>query len=106
MTKTKTTKRRKTLRRAQPATASVIAADWRALYAKNGGSCGDQLATRLRRHLEADDGSIDLAKLKRLAQANDCWQPGYSNLNAGMTRLCVGNRLRARVRNGTKVVWK
>lgn len=43
-------------------TRSVVPADWRAKYKERGGSCGDELAERLRRHLAAQDGTIDLAK--------------------------------------------
>jgi hypothetical protein len=100
---TKTPKRRKT-RRAAPATASLIKPDYRARYAADG-SCGDPLSARLRKHLSTDDG-LDLKALKRLALANGAWQPRYATLNPGHARLCVGNRLRALVRSGTKIVWK
>lgn len=96
---------RKTKAKPAPDPRSIVSADWRDRYAKHGGSCGDALSVRLRRHLEADDGSLDLTKLKALALLNGCWQPGYERLNRGMRRLNVGNRLRALARNGVTVKW-
>ena len=84
---------------------SVVPADWRAKYAEHGGSCGDELAERLRRHLGAADGTIDLTKLKRLAEVNGVWRTEYAKLNAGLRRLSVGNRLRALVRAGVAIKW-
>jgi hypothetical protein len=62
-------------RRAIPATApadaagrSVIKQKYRERY--EDGSCGDCLARKLRKHLEADGGAIDLAKLQQLAERN------------------------------------
>lgn len=92
-------------RKAPPATASVVPAKYRDRYAADG-SCGDALSARLRKHLSTDDGAIDLKALKRLAEANGAWQPRYATLNPGMQRLCVGNRLRALGRHGTKVKWR
>ena len=43
-------------------------------YKQHGGSSGDDLAARLRKHLETDDGSVDLAKLRALAEANGVWR--------------------------------
>lgn len=86
-------------------TRSVVPADWRAKYKERGGSCGDELAERLRRHLAAQDGTIDLAKLRKLAEANGVWRPGYEKLNAGLARMSVSNRLRALVRAGVAIKW-
>lgn len=49
----------------------------------------------------------DAAKLKKFAQANDCWDAKYDALpSAGLRRMNVVNRLRAKVRKGHQVVWK
>jgi heme oxygenase len=53
---------------APAATASVVPAEYRERY--QDGSCGDDLAQRLRRHTASSDGTTDIAKLKALAQAN------------------------------------
>jgi hypothetical protein len=104
--KTKRAAKRPTRRRPTPTTpGSVVQADFRARYAEHGGSSGDELSVRLRKHLETADGTIDLAKLRALAETNEVWSDRYSSLNAGMQRLNVGNRLRALVRRGGKVKW-
>jgi hypothetical protein len=103
--KTKKARRRTPRRPAPTTTGSVVKADFRARYAEHGGSSGDELSVRLRKHLETDDGTIDLAKLRALAETNDVWSERYAGLNAGMQRLNVGNRLRALVRRGGKIKW-
>ena len=70
------------------------------------GSCGDDLALKLKKHITTDDGTIDLAKLRALAEANDVWEVRYAKLNAGLARMTIGNKLRARARNGSKIAWK
>jgi hypothetical protein len=101
-TKTRKPKARKA---ARADTASVVPADFRASYAEHGGSCGDDLAQRLKKHLTATDGTTDLDKLRALAELNGLWRSDYGRLNPGLQRLNVGNRLRALVRQGTKVKW-
>jgi hypothetical protein len=104
---TRARRRAKTkIRRPAPeATGSVVSADWRTRYKEHGGSCGDTLSVRLRKHLETDDGSVDATKLRALAEANGVWRDDYANLNVGLQRLAVGNRLRALERAGGKVKW-
>lgn len=82
----------------KPKSASVVSSEWRNKYAKHGGSCGDDLAQRLR--------GIDFAKLKALAEANEVWDPKYAGLNFGLTRMTVSNRLRALQRAGVNIKWK
>jgi hypothetical protein len=96
MTKTTTKTARRRARRAEPATRSVVKPEYRARYAD--GSCGDDLAQRLR--------GVDAAKLRALAEANGVWMRDYAGLNPGMRRMAVGNRLRALVRRGAKVKWR
>jgi hypothetical protein len=85
-----------------PKTRSVVKAEYRERY--NDGSCGDDLAQRLRQHTAGADG-VDVAKLRALAEANDVWDDRYANLNAGLQRMTIGNKLRALVRHGSKVKW-
>jgi hypothetical protein len=97
---------RKTRKTRKPAaTGSVVKSEFRKRYAEHGGSVGDQLAARLRKHLEVADGGIDTARLRALAEANGVWQDRYDNLNPGLARMSCGNRLRALARRGTKIVW-
>jgi hypothetical protein len=75
------------------AAGSVITPEFRDRYAKHG-STGDALAKRLKRHITADDGSVDLVKLKTLAKANNIWNDRYAALNAGLARMTIcSNRL-------------
>jgi hypothetical protein len=83
--------------------ASVVPAKYRDRYAD--GWCGDALATRLKKHVAAADGTIDTVKLQQLAQANGVWSPDYKNLNAGLARMSIGNRLRKLARDGSKIAW-
>jgi hypothetical protein len=94
----------KTRKAARGRAASVVPAKYRDRY--EDGSCGDDVALRLKRHITADDGSVDVAKLKALAQRNGVWLGSYEKLNAGLARMIVGNRLRHLARAGTKIVWE
>lgn len=73
-------------------------------------SCSDDLAVQIAKHLKVkdEDGKlrVDGAKLKVFARANGCWDPKYGNLNLGMQRMNVVNRLRAKIRRDKHtVVW-
>jgi hypothetical protein len=41
-----------------------------------------------------------------LAEANGVWNARYAKLNPGLARMTIGNKLRALVRRGTKLVWR
>ncbi len=60
------------------ASASVVKAEFAPSI--RDGSCGDELAARLKAHVAAADGTVDLAKLKALAVANGVWKSDYGNL--------------------------
>jgi hypothetical protein len=96
---------RRPAREASKAPGSVITADFRERYKQHGGSSGDELSVRLRKHLATADGTINLAKLKALAELNGVWSDAWSSLNVGQQRMACGNRLRALARHGTKIVW-
>jgi hypothetical protein len=105
-TKTKTKTRRRAKRRSPPAaTGSVVPAEYRKRYG-SAGDCGDDVATKLKQHCAAADGSIDLNKLQTIAAANDCWTASYAGLNAGLARMSVGNKLRALARRGQPIKWR
>lgn len=101
------TKTTKPTRRSKPktVTGSVITPEFRAKYDEHGGNVGDALAKRLAKHLAAGDGGIDPVKLEAFARANDVWQGKYKDLNIGMQRMNIRNRLAAKVRHGHKIVW-
>ncbi len=73
---------------------------------KHGGDdCGDAVAKRLAKLTRTKEGAVDRAALKQLASRNDCWQASYSNLNSGLLRMTISNRLRALARKG-EVKWE
>ena len=82
-----------------PASRSVIKPDRKKAFVPS------ELSVKLAAAVSDDKGRTDPAKLRRLAEANGCWQPGYSALNIGMQRMNVGTRLRAKVAHGEKVKW-
>lgn len=89
---------------------SIIKAKYKSRYRPFRMTNGDDIAQQLTAHvktLEGDDGKlhVDRDKLERFAKMNSCWDPKYVNLNNGMVRLNVGNRLRAKVRKGHEIVW-
>jgi hypothetical protein len=55
---------------------------------------------------ETEDGlRLDVERLQEFAIANDCWQDSYAGLNVGQQRMNVGNRARAKLKQGVKLVW-
>lgn len=87
---------------------SVVKKSYKRRYRPFKSTCGDELAQLVRAHLEVktEDGKrIDPDKLRTFAVANDCWRSEYLNLNVGMRRMNVVNRLRAKVAKGHDIVW-
>lgn len=88
---------------------SVIKRSYKDKYKQHKGTNGDELARLLAEHLKVrdEDGKlrIDPAKLKRFAQLNSVWDVRYDMLNVGLARQTVGNRLRAKVRQGYEIIW-
>jgi hypothetical protein len=90
---------------------SVVPRKYRDQYAKRAvkGTCSDEFAAKFSAACteETEDGTaISPRKLRAFAKANGVWQPSYSGLNVGMQRMNIGNRLRAKIRKGHKMVWK
>jgi hypothetical protein len=98
--------KRRRPRQVSATSGSIVTAEFRRRYREQGGSCGDELATKLTKAVATADGGIDLAKLKKLAERNGVWKANYARLNAGLARMSVSNRLRALVRNGGNVKWR
>jgi len=98
---------------------SVVKGKYKAKYKPTKQTCGDDLALRLKAHVEREDEEtgemkVSLDALRTFAEANGCWKREYALLrnangswNAGMARMNVANRLRAKVRKDTEfeVVW-
>ena len=101
------TKRTTTTKRARKTakldTSSVVPAKFRERYGRSG-NCGDKLALKFAQATRVD-GKPDPAKVRKLAEANGCWQPGYEKLNAGMQSMNVSNRLRKLARDGAAIKW-
>lgn len=85
---------------------SIIKSKYKDKYKANGGSCGDQIADELREYLiKIVNGKavVDLVKLEEVAKANEVWRESYRSLNVGQQRMNIGNRLRARYKEGLEI---
>ena len=82
---------------------SIIKPQYKAKYKKNGDySCGDDLALEIKAYI-APKGKVDLKLLREIAEVNAVWKDNYAQLNAGQQRMTIGNRLRAKHRNGDRL---
>jgi len=88
---------------------SIVKAKYKKAYKPHKDKSGDELSFRLNDHVSKldKDGEtrISLPLLKKFAEANGCWVQSYASLksrtggwNAGMARMNVANRLRAKIR--------
>lgn len=88
---------------------SVVKKKYKTKYKPFKMTCGDDLSQLISAHVKRknDEGKmrIDPVILKKFAQANGVWDPNYANLNVGMRRMNIANRLRAKVKEGHEVVW-
>lgn len=64
----------------------------------NGPGCGDELDVNMRAATTGPDGKMSREQVQIIAEANDVWVPTYANLNSGMLRMTVTNRLRGFLR--------
>lgn len=98
------------VRHAPPPTqqkGNVIEPQYRPAYKVSNG-CGDNIQKELAAEFLVDDPetgnpSLDLKRFKAWAKGYDVWQLKYDNLNPGMQRMNVGNRVRGLIRNGAVV---
>jgi len=92
---------------------SIVKSKYKQLYKPHKDKSGDDLSFQINKHVsredDAGDMKINLDALRKFAKANGCWQEGYTNLksrtggwNAGMARMNVANRLRAKIRQAKK----
>lgn len=90
---------------------SIIKKKYRTAYRPHRMTCGDALSQQIRaefmtvKDLDTNKKRLDWKRFTAFAKRNDCWSDGYAKLNAGMRRMNVVNRLRARIAAGTEVVW-
>lgn len=90
---------------------SVIKKKYRTAYRPHKMTCGDALSQQIRAEFmtvkdpDSNKKRLDWKRFTAFAKRNDCWSDGYAKLNAGMRRMNVVNRLRARIAAGTEVVW-
>lgn len=85
--------------------SGVMKLPYHTRYMNNGGGTGDDLDISLREAvLKVAKGekkpTLDVDELRKIAQTHDVWKPEYEDLNPGMQRMNVSNRLRAIGRNG------
>lgn len=92
---------------------SVVKAKYKAQYRPFKHRCGDDLSERINSHVvrenDAGEMRVNRKALERFARANGCWSPVYAGLrdrfgnwNAGMARMNIANRLRAKLRHAEK----
>lgn len=79
--------------------SGVMVKGYHDAYTANGGGCGDGLDRALRDALGSLAGDIDVTRLREIGEAHDVWNEAWENLNPGMQRMNLTNRLRARLRN-------
>ena len=80
-------------------------------YMNKGGGNGDALDVALRDAVlkpgkKGEKPALDWNALEDIADRHDVWNPKYRDLNAGMARMNVANRLRALIRNDKPVTIK
>jgi hypothetical protein len=92
-------------------TASVVKPKYRQKYRPHKHTCGDSLTQQIRREFmtkidpDSKKPKFDFARFVRFAKENDCWIGAYAQLNHGMARMNVANRLRAKVRKKAEINW-
>lgn len=82
---------------------SIIKSKYKERYKKHGYSCGDDVADELKAYITVMKDSrpvVDLKRLQEVAETNSVWKPTYANLNNGQMRMTIGNRLRAKFKDG------
>lgn len=87
---------------------SIVPVAFKTKYAAHDGSNGDRISAALKSACETRDDngrvSTSLTALAEIAKANGIDMKGYKDLNPGMQRMNVGNRLRGMLRNEKPVV--
>lgn len=84
--------------KANPNKNGVMGTDYHKRYMEQGGGSGDILDVQLRVAVRGEDGKVDTAKVRQIAEDNGVWNEAWIGLNPGMQRMNLANRLRALVR--------
>jgi hypothetical protein len=90
---------------------SVVKRKYRTKYRPYKHTCGDSLTQQIAKEFmtKADPDSkkpkFDWARFVRFAKENDCWVGAYAQLNHGLARMNVANRLRAKIRKEVEINW-
>lgn len=88
---------------------SVVKKKYKTDYKPHKSTCGDDFATRVTSYITVPSKGkktrVDPVKLRKLAEANGCWEDRYLALNPGMQRMNVGNRLRNKFNKKQEIVW-
>lgn len=94
---------------------SVVPASYKARYAARGNpaNCGDDFAHEFESVISTTNGKgkkmVDMEALREIAERNGIgnWFDHYvtKDLNNGMVRMNIGNRLRARIKKGEKLEY-
>ena len=78
---------------------SVVKNRYKQRYRPFKDRCGDEISKLISSHVwDEDEDRIDPVKLQKFAKANDVWDAKYANLNVGMQRMNIANKLRGRIR--------
>jgi len=90
--------------------SGVMVLKYHNAYMNQGGGSGDDLDVAMRDAVlkpvkdAKNKFALDWNALEDIADRHDVWNPAYKDLNPGMARMNVSNRLRAMLRKGEKVV--
>ena len=90
---------------------SVVKRKYKTAYKPNKNTCGDAVTKQVRTEFmtKKDPDTkkllLDWSKFVRFAKNNDCWTDTYGQLNHGLARMSVVNRLRARINKKLEIKW-
>lgn len=87
--------------KANPNKNGVMGADYHKRYMEQGGGSGDLLDVALRSAVKGEKG-VDPAKVRAIAEQNGVWSERWADLNPGMQRMNLANRLRGLLRNNAE----
>lgn len=83
-------------------TRSIVPSAYKEAYAKNGGTCGDELAAAIS-ELAIVDGKADAQRLSEIADQNGVDFSRWRHLNIGQQRMNLSNVLRGKLKKGENV---
>lgn len=81
-----------------PGKNGVLGVSYHKLYMSQGGGNGDLLDVALRTAARNGKEGVDVEAVKAIAEANGVWNERWADLNPGMQRMNLANRLRGLLR--------